>query len=70
MWGHLSGIIQLVGELECKPGEILGLLFTVQPSPRVPGKERRFHHFPVVGSVFLYAELPFEDPGWEWRKLC
>lgn len=54
MWGHLSGIIQLVDvqELECKPGESLGLLFTVYPSALVPGEERMFHHFPVIGSVF------------------
>lgn len=34
MWGHLSSFIQLVGvqELNHKPGEILGYLFTAQPS--------------------------------------
>lgn len=34
MRGRLSGCIQLVGiqELDCKPGEVLGHLFTAQPS--------------------------------------
>lgn len=58
MWVHLSGFIQLVGiqELDCKPGEILGHLFTAQPSAQVPGEERMFHHFSVIGSVFPHAK--------------
>lgn len=58
MRGHLSGFVQLVGiqELDCKPGEILGHLFTVQPSAQVPGEERCFitsllFHMPRVGLL-------------------
>lgn len=69
MWGHLSGIIQLVDvqELECKPGESLGLLFTVYPSALVPGEERECSiPSPLLGLFFHRprAELPSEDPGW------
>lgn len=58
MRGHLSGFVQLVGiqELDCKPGEILGHLFTVQPSAQVPGEERCFitsllFHMPRAGLL-------------------
>lgn len=58
MQGHLSGFVQLVGiqELDCKPGEILGHLFTVQPSAQVPGEERCFitsllFHMPRAGLL-------------------
>lgn len=75
MRGHLSGFIQLVGiqELYCKPGEILGHLFTVQPSAQVPGEERCFITSLLLGLFFHMprAGLPSEGSrlgGGSWTE--